>query len=87
MGVDVSSVITEAKQRKSAIDSVTQEHKNVSERMQHDIDSKIAEAKALIDELSAKNIERLNKLDAELLGAESELKRLDAIIYILGGDK
>jgi len=87
LGVDLSLVIGEAKQRKAAISEVTQEHQSDSERLGQEISSQIADAKARIDELSARNIERENKMQAELAGAKAELERLDNIIYILGGEK
>lgn len=85
LNINLPDLIAEAKQRKSIIEDVAQEHVTKSENLGKDIESQIADAKARIDELSAQNIERKNKIAAELAGARAETTRLDAIITILGG--
>lgn len=85
LNINLPDLIAEAIQRKSIIEDVAQEHVTKSENLGKDIESQIADAKARIDELSAQNIERKNKIAAELAGAQAETTRLDAIITILGG--
>ncbi|WP_286961856.1 hypothetical protein [Lactococcus sp. UBA7220] len=85
--IDLNEVIDESVRRKDAINAVSQEHKNASEALGKDISSQIEEARSLIDKLTSQNIERKNKLEAELAGVDAELKRLDNIIHILGGTK
>lgn len=84
--VDLVAAIGEAKSRKESIAKVSQEHQAESEKIGEEIASHIRDAKALIDQLSAQDIERKNKLEAELEGARAELARLDEIIRILGGE-
>ena len=85
LGIDLVSLIDEAVARKATIDKVKEDHVVKSENYGKEINSQIADAKTLIDELSAKNIERKNKIAAELAGADAETKRLEHIIKILGG--
>lgn len=86
LGIDLNTVIYEAIQRKESISTVTQEYISYSENLGHEIETKIADARKLIDELSTQNIERKNKLENEMSASNAEIARLNKIIHILGGE-
>ena len=86
MGKDINSFVIEAKTRKNAIANELSRHSVEVENESKQIKFEIEEAKKKIDALTQRDLDLKNGYDLSLKECQNEVKRLDAIIKVLGGE-